>query len=354
MLPDIETALKEIVETIAIESNFAINHPKYGKFGLVRDAVEQFSQLPPQLQSQYLRSQLQNLIYSTYYNGSIHQPEESDRDLNVENNTIMGIDSEFFDRLHDSNRGEGYFDPGWRIQNWVGEHTLSVKKGEISLHINPHLHLHPESLAGLQQVGEFIPDRYTVPVLMPKNRIMPGFYIAIGNEGIVSKADGVIVTRVYFHLTPDGSVAVMRELTEGLNRESLPFSFKVLYDRQEYGRYDSGVLYFAKDDYPAIKPLLEGIYDQTEEHFRPEVPLFTKKLAPGMGLAEEQIESLPGGESFGLNRALLIARGLVSAWEEGDESPQGRLDRIVAEFNARGISLATPYLNPGEEDIYTR
>lgn len=144
----------------------------------------------------------------------------------------------------------------------------------------------------------------------------------------------------------------MRELTMRLNQQSIPFSFKVLYDPEEYGRYDSGVLYIAKDDYLPVQRILDEVYQATESYFQPEVPLFTKKLFPGMGLAEEQMVSLPGANSFGLNRSLLVARGLLTARDRQDESPPARLTAIVEEFTAQGVSLSTPYLNPNSEDIY--
>jgi hypothetical protein len=46
-------------------------------------------------------------------------------------------------------------------------------------------------------------------------------------------------------------------------------------------------LYFEKRDYEVIALVLEKVYQQMREHSQPKVPLFTKQLAPGLGLAEE-------------------------------------------------------------------
>ena len=146
--PELETALLDIVERLKIESNLMIYHPDYGRFGLVADAVEKFLQLPSDLQAQYLRSQLQNLIYMAYYNGSIKNNNHRDRDLNLENNTALGIDIEFYDRLHQSNRSSGYFDPDWSILRQENRNTLIVRKGDITLHVDVERHLHPESRRG--------------------------------------------------------------------------------------------------------------------------------------------------------------------------------------------------------------
>jgi hypothetical protein len=350
--PEIEAALLDLVERLDIESNLMIYHPEYGRFGLVADALEKFSQLPKELQEHYLRSQLQNLIYMAYYNGSIKSRANNNRDLNLENNTVMGINVEFYDRLQESNRSSGYFDPDWWILRTENDNTLIVQKGEIILHVNLDRHLHPESRRGLEQVAELVPYRHRIPIFMPKNRLMQGFYVAVGNEGMQSVGEGMTIVRVYFNFTAEGAVEVMRELTSRLNEESILFSFKVLYDPDDYGRYDSGVLYFDREDYPAVRQVLDAVYRDTDRYFQPEIPLFSKKLFPGMGLAEEPHIHLAGAESFGMHRCQIIARGLMQARARSDESPESRLDCIVEQFTAVGIDLSCPYLNSQAEDIY--
>lgn len=97
--------------------------------------------------------------------------------------------------------------------------------------------------------------------------------------------------------------------------------------------------------------LREQVYDEERSHFRPETPLFTKRLAPGLGLAEEP-EIDP--KDFGLNRCQVIADALLAVWETGDDSPGARWMGILEQhFTQHGIDLQRPYLNPNAEDIYT-
>ena len=84
--------------------------------------------------------------------------------------------------------------------------------------------------------------------------------------------------RIYFNLSAEGAVAVMRSLTQQLNEIKIPFSFKVLYNPSDYGRYDSGVLYFEKSNYGIIRQVLKTVYAENQLHFQPEIPLFTKLL----------------------------------------------------------------------------
>lgn len=159
--------------------------------------------------------------------------------------------------------------------------------------------------------------------------------------------------RVYFNLSPEGAVAVIVSLTRQMNKIKIPFTFKVLYNPSDYERYDSGVLYFERSNYEAIWQVLRSIYAEARSHFRTEVPLFTKLLAPGLGLAEEPDHKFATQESFGMNRCQIVANGLLEARQKGDESPENRMVFIRQHFSLLGIDLKHPYLNANYEDIYT-
>ena len=146
----------------------------------------------------------------------------------------------------------------------------------------------------------------------------------------------------------------MGSLTQRLNEMTIPFSFKVLYNPKDYQRYDSGVLYFDKKDYEVVREVLEVVYRETRSHFKPEAPLFTMQLAPGLGLAEEPDQKFAHQESFGMNRCQMVANGLLEAWHQGDDSPEERMKAVFGQFSILGIDLQHPYLNIDSEDIYQR
>jgi hypothetical protein len=156
--------------------------------------------------------------------------------------------------------------------------------------------------------------------------------------------------RIYFNLTPQGAVAVMKQVTQQLNAASVPFSFKVLYNPADYGRYDSGVLYFDKNDYNTIQTILKTIYTANQDSFNPDIPLFTKQLAPGLSVGEEPDRKFAERESFGMNRCQIIANGLLSALQD---SPEGRLSAILEQFALLNLDVHRPYLNANSDDIYT-
>ncbi|MFN6569526.1 T3SS effector HopA1 family protein [Dendronalium sp. ChiSLP03b] len=338
-------SLQDIADNVQIKPDFCISHPAYKPLDIPAEVVARFQRTPLELQNKYLSLQLQNFLYGIYYNGSLRANLTTDavlRHQNLENNTFLGVDLEFYDRLHKSNLGEGYFDQGWSVLRQESDESLAVTKGGLTLHIERDRYLQPAEQSA--SVGSIVAIR------MPRNLVQNGFYMAVSDAGPDTSPQTV---RVYFNLTPEGAIAVMESLTRELNQIRIPFTFKVLYNPSDYGRYDSGVLYFEKSNYQAIQQVLRSVYAEKRSYFRTEVPLFTKLLAPGIALAEEPDFKFAESESFGMNRCQIVANALLEARQEGDESPQSRMVSIYQHFSLLGIDWQHSYLNANSEDIYT-
>ena len=68
-------------------------------------------------------------------------------------------------------------------------------------------------------------------------------------------------------------------------------------------------------------------------------PALTKRLAPGLGFAED-----PGGdESFGQYRCRQLAEGIVRAYEHRARRIHDRLAVVSARFAEDGVDLDEPY-----------
>ncbi|KYC37649.1 hypothetical protein WA1_40015 [Scytonema hofmannii PCC 7110] len=341
--------LQEIVHKLKIESTFHISHPDYKPLELPKEAVARFQHLPEVLQNKYLSLQISSFLYGIYYNGSLKETlaldsEESNETLhkNLENNTYLGIDLEFYDQLHSFNHGQGFLSSGWRVVKHDSDSSLAVNKNGLTVYATRDRHLTPEQQTAT--VGDLIAIR------MPKNMVQNGFYMAVGNAGPQNHQDCV---RVYFNLTPSGATAVMNSLTAEINAISIPFSFKALYNPDDYKRHDSAVLYFDKKHYQVIQSVLQKVYVENQFYFNTLGPLFTKVLAPGLTLAEEPRYKFAEQESFGMNRCQMVANGLLAAWQQGDDSPENRMTAIRQEFALYSIEMQRPYLNANSEDIYT-
>jgi hypothetical protein len=350
---DLQNILDDIVNNVEIRPDFSIVHPSYKPLEIAEEAKESFlNLLPATVQQKYLSMQLRGFLYGIYYNGSLRQALALDAENNelpkdLENNTILGIDIAFYEQLHENNQGLGYFDPGWQVLREESDGAIAVTKGGLRLHIEREKHL-LDSQKNVK-IGD------TVVIKLPKNRVQNGFYMAVGNEGF-SRAERTDTTnttvRIYWNFTPDGALVVMKELTEQLNSNQIPFSFKVLYNPKEYQRDDAGVLYFDKQDYSQIKPIIMSLYEVNQGDFKQEIPLFTLLLAEGLGLAEEPNHRFSEQESFGTHRCQIIANALLHCWYEGDNSPPTRMKEIASQFEALGIDLNRVYLNANSEDIY--
>ncbi len=349
----IQTVLDDIVDRIEIRDDFSVRHPEYKPLELPEEAIARFQQMPEQMQRKFLSLQLRSFLYGIYYSNAMREllaldVDEGDKDLplDLENNTVLGVDLEFYHRIHKGNAGEGYFEPGWLVIDRQGDDTLVVTKGGLKLHVESEQHLRSS------EVNATVGDK--ISVKMPKNRVQNGFYMAVSNTRVSSAANKSVLVRIYFNLTPEGAVAMMSSLTQRLNALNISFDFKVLYNPEDYNRHDSGVLYFTKDNYDRIHQILQEIYLENKSCFKPEVPLFTLELAPGLGLAEEPDKKFAVKESFGMNRCQIIANGLLEAWYQNKNSPEEKMQCIFEQFVRLGIDSHRTYLNAGASDIYSR
>lgn len=347
----LQTSIEDIIHQVEIVSHYSIKHPKYKSVELNEHAISRFKKLPLELQNKYLAVQLRSFLYGVYYNGSLKKDlnltsdgESTNIDLNqdLENNSFLGVDINFYERLHESNKGEGYFSENWLVVKEEVDGALAVHKGGLTLHIERDIHLQPKDKT--VTVGNL------VEIKLPKNVVQNGFYMAVGNAANHGDED---IVRIYFNLSPDGAVAVMDGLTTQLNALPISFTFKALYNPSDYGRCDSGVLYFDKHNYEVVRPVLERVYTENQSHFGDVVPLFTKLLAPGLALAEEPSSKFTERESFGMNRCQIIANALLDVWQKDNDTPAGRLESILKHFSLLEIELQRPYLNPHSEDIFT-
>jgi HopA1 effector protein family len=305
--------------------------------------------MPEQMRQKFLGLQLRSFLYGIYYNGGMRSAlalgsEDQAVPLDLENNTVLGIDLAFFQQLHDANSGIGYFEEGWKVLREAEDGGLWLQGAGLRLYVKREKYLR----AAEQQAkaGD------VVAIRMPKNRMQSGFYMAVSNLGFSRPQAGDTLVRIYFNVTAEGSVVVMRSLTRELNEVSIPFSFKVLYNPQDYNRFDSGVLYFDGQHYDMVAKVLAGLYAECRSHFVPKIPLFTKQIAPGLGVAEEPDQKFADRESFGMNRCQIVANGLLESFHQNRSSLSERMELISNSFLTAGIDLQNPHLNSDSENIY--
>jgi hypothetical protein len=333
--------LTEIVKKVQIDRDFTVSHPDYPPLQLPPDAVDRFRQMPSQLQQKYAIDRLQNYLYDLYFTHSLNSLEEiaiaAAQPTQISNNTINGVDLNFYRQLQESNSGHGYLDPDWRIIDVTEAGELIAVKDGLHLHINPHQHL-PRHLSQAK-IGEI------VPIYLPPSLVGQDTYIIVGNAGAPDRSQSV---EIYFHFTPDAALAIAKQLTPTLNKLDIPFQFAILHHPDFFARYDGGTLWLSQAGYLAIQTVLAEIYHTHQAEFSAEVPLFTKQLAPGLGIAEVPTTS----STFGMQRCELLATAILAAIDRDRTSPSAKLQTIHQQLKTAGINPIQPYLNPTASDCY--
>ncbi|MCU0535360.1 MAG: T3SS effector HopA1 family protein [Hydrococcus sp. Prado102] len=345
------TVFEDIVNNIQIQSKFRIVHSCYQPLELDDEVVKKLEQLPSDIQHKYLRLQLQNFLYGIYFKGDLRTFLANDETLNhslhsetLEHNHTLDSDKASFRRLHESNCGDGYFDLGWRVVKKESDNIFSVHKNSLTLKIDRDRHLHTSQ--GSVTVGN------TVAVKMPRNLVEQEFYVAVGNAGLAYLNDNCQTVNIYFNISFEGAVFITKSLTQQLNEIGIPFTFKVLYDPDNYERYDAGVLNFESDKYLVVREILQPIWQKYHSYFGRETPFLTKLLAPGLSLAEVPSDRETLQNCFGINRCRILANALQEAWQNGNNSPNERRIAIWEHFSSVGIDLKYPYLNANSKDVY--
>jgi hypothetical protein len=351
------SSLVDIASNIQIEPNFRIHHPNYLPFALPDNVAHRFQRNSLDLQHKCLALLLRNFLYGVYYNGSLqkilavsNKAQVCESSKKLDENCSVGIDWNFYQQLHENNFGTGYYDPNWRVLRLEPDGSIAVTKDGLTLYVEPECYL-PSTRSPI------VED--LIAIWMPKNRLHNGCYVAVSNVRWEETQEQKAVNshlgrgRIYLNLKPSGAIALMASLTKQLNSIAIPFSFEVLYNPTFYGRYDAAMLNFEISTYGVIHQVLQTVYQEHQAYFQPDIPLFTKFLAPGVGLAEEPDQKSAAQESFGLNRCQIVANALLEAWRNGKMGIEERLRVIEQHFAQHFIDIHHPYLNPNSEDIYS-
>lgn len=265
--------------------------------------------------------------YTRHWDGHPRPPEPFD----------LTADPAFVAALAAANAGQSVWDRGWQVYQVAPDGRLHVQKGDSYRVVTA-------TQAGLPP-GYPVQPGQTVDIAQQHQSVtaQAGYYHAFGQTP-ASAADEGELARLYFNVGPEQAPALLNLLTLGLNRYFVPFSLKCPSSPSLYDRVDTLVLYPPRRYLPLVLDLLEEVVPILAPLLRPGEPLFTRRLLPGLGGADD-----PGtGESFGQSRCRLVSAGIVDAWSGGGSL----LDCIGARLTAAGLRLDALHLSPGFADLY--
>ena len=237
--------------------------------------------------------------------------------------------------LSAANTGSGTWDPGWTVESVGADGQMNVRRDGV---------LYRAAAADVSGGADGLPlpagARARVRVSKEIRQLVQGFYMALGDAAWPDPPDAQgRLARLYWALSAGAAPHYLRLITEALNRLRLPFRTKVVRDPSQYRNADAGVLYIPSGVVAKTWPAIERTYWAINSGLRPVTPMFTHRLASGLGLAEDP----GGGISFGQSRCRIAAHGLWAAFEAGAREPDGRARHIADAFAAQGIDPAHPH-----------
>lgn len=177
--------------------------------------------------------------------------------------------------------------------------------------------------------------------------MQPGWFHVFGaTNHRVTPEDTV---RVYWAVCRQGAVPLVKTLTTAFNTAGIEFHFKVDANPDAFRRSDAAVLYVPADRWAEMAQPLREVYAAVWPYLRDTTPMFTKRIAPGVGVGEEPV----GGGSFGSSRAAYAAQGLWNARDLDADDVDGRAAAIADALRANGVDPDQPYRNPGSARDYS-
>jgi hypothetical protein len=248
------------------------------------------------------------------------------------------LTDEFCLLLSRANQGKGHVSSGWSKVASLGSDRVLVQDQDgfrRTVHAD-------HFVAGSGGAGT---------ITRPKDSFKrePTFYYAYGDHEPRGLAFDDAV-RVYFAVAACGAPKLVEAVTSRLNAERVPFRFKILRDPQRYFRADRSVLYLPPGEWERAVPSVAAVWRRVRPYLVDKTPLFAKRIAPGLALAESP-RAAPG-ESFGSHRCRLIAEGLEEAHGLGHRTPDEVLPVVEARFRRERISVDHLYLREGSHDPY--
>jgi hypothetical protein len=247
--------------------------------------------------------------------------------------------------LSAANASRTRVDPDWLVLESEAAAVTVTKRG-IVRRIPPTEILadaaSDQTATVLPQPGRLV--AITLPREQPEEG---GFYFALG-ETIDSTLFGRPAVRFYWNVPVRVAPELMAGLTRLLNSRGIPFAYKCPRRSDGYQRFDSGTLFVARPWHDEAAAALPELHAAFAGRLRPDVPLFAKRLRPGLGFAED-----PGPtESFGMSRCRLLAEGFWTAFARSAAETHAVLEELRVHLATNGIDLAAPYLNPWSVDRY--
>jgi len=252
-------------------------------------------------------------------------------------------DYRFVNELSAANSSHEFLDRGWQILNVMPTgHYIAGKNGLTRILFAGEFISHSDFRGPVQEEA-------MISIFCPRESktMHPGFYYVFG-EAVGDQQDDSGLLRFYWNIQANGAVSLVHLITERLNRFQVPFRFKIVNNPNGFDRSDTAILYVNQRYYRVVSELLADVHQKVSDQLETDTPLFSKQLAPGLGLAEEPMTE----ESFGQQRCRILADALWNIYEQEFKENETQLNEIRKQLELNGINPDLPYLNAGSTGDY--
>ena len=249
--------------------------------------------------------------------------------------------------LSDANAGRGCWESGWRFEGLRDRRTGAPTLTLVSRYGVTFAATADQVWTGHRDPAAGAPCRVLVP--KERRRLHPGYYFLLGDASWPSAVEAHDLVRVYWNVSSDGAAAWVAAVTRILNRHGTPFWGKLRDHPDGHARADSAVLYLPRGRLADASEQLAAVQREIAGHLVDDVPMFTRRVAAGVGMAED-----PGnGLSFGQHRCELVAHGLREHHAGGHaDTPVARYEAIARAFDDVGLDPARPFLTRLDHDDF--
>jgi hypothetical protein len=255
----------------------------------------------------------------------------------------LSADLGLIDAMSAANSTRERWEHGWKIEQVLHHGQISAYKGSLRRTLWPGQFLSKDGPAAMPRPQAEISIFYA----RESRSLQNGFYYAFG-EIAEEEVNGFGLVRLYWNIKFDGAARLVGHTTSRFNRFHIPFRLKCATARSQFERTDVAVIYLAKRFFGIAAAVIPEVHSEVSDFLEDEVPLFSKKLAKGLGVAED-----PGtGESFGQSRCQRLAQAVWNCYIKGQQSTEGRFREFHQLLTANGINTKYPHLNAGSSDWY--
>ena len=311
------------------ERKLVANYQEYKEW---KEGIQSFgSNIRSQgIPEQAILEKLQQYIYKYFYSTGSTHPDLSLLKKYGDFALLPEEQNRFMNHLSLHNTSIIRYDLYWEVDQ-VTHDSIVVKKNGMLKKVKPN---------GYVPVQPSIPlaRGHLVNVLNKKEdrELQTYFYYVYGNDQPTESEE---LIRFYFNFEPSEIHRLIRQLTSLFNKYELPFSFKCLNHPDYYHcRADGAVLYIEKRHRHLAWMLIKKSYEALESYFLSETPLFTYKIFPGLGFAEN-----PGQhQSFGMTKSYIVSLIIINEYKLQRKCTTKEITDILTAY---GTDAKKPYLN---------